>query len=36
MGWTDHEEADAGKHMVAGRARVLDRPIAVAGFMGVG
>ena len=36
MGWTDHEEADAGRHMVAGRARVLDRPIAVAGFMGVG
>lgn len=36
MGWTDREEADAGRHMVAGRARVLDRPIAVAGFMGVG
>jgi shikimate kinase len=36
MGWTDHEEADAGRHMVAGRARVFDRPIALAGFMGVG
>jgi len=36
MGWTDHEEADASRHMVAGRARVFDRPIAVAGFMGVG
>jgi shikimate kinase len=36
MGWTDHEEADASRHMVAGRARVFDRPIALAGFMGVG
>jgi len=36
MGWTDHEEDDASRHMVAGRARVFDRPIALAGFMGVG
>jgi shikimate kinase len=36
MGWTDHEESDASRHMVAGRARVFDRPIALAGFMGVG
>jgi shikimate kinase len=36
MGWTDHEEADASRHIVAGRARVFDRPIALAGFMGVG
>ena len=36
MGWTDHEESDANRHMVAGRARVFDRPIALAGFMGVG
>jgi len=36
MGWTDHEEADASRHMFAGRARVFDRPIALAGFMGVG
>jgi len=36
VGWTDHEEADASRHMVAGRARVFDRPIALAGFMGVG
>ncbi len=36
MGWTDHEEAEASRHMVAGRARVFDRPIALAGFMGVG
>ncbi len=36
MGWTDREEDDASRHMVAGRARAFDRPIAVAGFMGVG
>ena len=36
MGWTDHEESDANRHMVVGRARVFDRPIALAGFMGVG
>ncbi len=36
MGWTDHEEDDASRYMVAGRARVFDRPIALAGFMGVG
>lgn len=36
MGWTDHEEHDASRHMVAGRARVFDRPITLAGFMGVG
>ena len=36
MGWTDSEEADANKHMVVGRARIFDRPIALAGFMGVG
>jgi shikimate kinase len=36
MGWTDREESDANRHMVAGRARVFDRPIALAGFMGVG
>lgn len=36
MGWSDSEEADASKHMVVGRARVFDRPIALAGFMGVG
>ena len=36
MGWTDKEEDDASRHMVAGRARVFDRPIALAGFMGVG
>lgn len=36
MGWTDHEEFEASRHMVAGRARVFERPIALAGFMGVG
>jgi shikimate kinase len=36
MGWSEHEEADASRHMVAGRARIFDRPISLAGFMGVG
>src|SRR5690242_17587996 len=36
LGWTDSDEAAAAKLASVARARLYRRPIALAGFMGVG